>query len=1035
MKTLKWLVCTVGGVLLAGAALASGPNDDIQIDSNLFGEIKARAIGPAVMSGRISAIDVVRSDKNVIYIGTASGGVWKSKSGGLTFKPVFDKYTQSIGALTVDQRHPDTVWVGTGEHCVRNSTSVGTGIYKTTDGGETWQHLGLENSERISAILVDPTNSDVVYVGALGQLWSANEERGVYKTTDGGKTWERVLYVDENTGCASLAMDPQDPNILYAAMWQFRRTPYSFTSGGPGSNLYKSTDGGKTWEVLRNGFPEGDLGRITVAVAPSRPSTLYAVVEARQTALYRSDDLGISWKKMNSSQSVTMRPFYFGHLVVDPKDHNRVYKPGFFTSVSHDGGKTFGNPLMSAQGAAVHPDHHALWVDPDDTRHILLGTDGGVYESFDRAQTWRFFRNLPVSQFYRVSYDLERPYNVYGGLQDNGSWSGPSSKPGGIRNRDWDNLGGGDGFYVFPDPFDNDIVYLESQEGNLVRRHRDTNEAKQIKPYPKPGEEKYRFNWNTPIAFSPTRPGVMYVGAQYLLRSRDRGESWETISPDLTTDDPEKQKQHLSGGLTIDNSGAENHCTIYAISESPVDSAVVWVGTDDGNLQVTADGGKSWSNVVRNIPDLPPHTWCSDVEASRHDRNTAYAVFDGHRNGDKNVYVFVTHDLGQTWRALASEEIGGYALDICEDPVNPDLLFLGTEFGLYVSLSGGRHWVRFKNGVPKVGIREIKIHPREADVILATHGRGILIIDDITPLRQITQEILASNVALFESRPTYLTVQTGQQEFNGHDEYVGPNPSEVATITYYLKRRHIFGDMRLEIYNAEGELIKTLAGGKRKGINRVDWPMRLKPPKVPPAKTLAFGALFGPLVEPGTYTARLIKGADTLETNIEIRYDPRYPHTEADRRLQHETVMKLYHMQERLAYLAAAVTEARDAARERAEALKKGDGLAKDLRRFADELDALHKTLVATRSGAITGEEQLRERVVSLFGAVNSYGGRPTQSQLQRVGTLEQELGDANARFQRVIAKRLGSLNSKLKKKKLAEIEILTEEAFRKRKS
>lgn len=1014
----------------------SNKSNDIKLDSNIFGEIKARAIGPAVMSGRISAIDVVNSDKNIMYIGTAGGGVWKSKSGGVTFSPVFDDETQSIGAIKIDQSNPQTVWVGTGEHCVRNSTSVGTGLYKTTDAGETWEHMGLENSERISAIVIDSQNSDVVYVGVLGHLWNANEERGVYKTSDGGKTWELVLKVDENTGCASLAIDPQDPSILYAGMWQFRRKAYTFTSGGPGSNLYKSIDAGKNWEILRNGFPEGDLGRITVAVAPPRPNVVYAVVEAKKNALYRSDDLGIHWREMNSSQAVSMRPFYFGHLLVDPKDHNRVYKPGFSFSVSHDGGKSFGNPLTSPQGGSVHPDHHAIWVNPDETRHILVGTDGGVYESHDRGQTWRFFENLPVSQFYRVSYDMERPYHVYGGLQDNGSWSGPSSSPGGISNKDWDNLGGGDGFYVFPDPADSDIIYLESQGGNIVRRHKSTDEAKGIKPFPKQGEEKYRFNWNAPIAFSPTRPGVLYIGSQYVLRSMDRGESWQTLSPDLTTDDPEKQKQSESGGLTVDNSTAENHCTIYTISESPKDAKVVWAGTDDGNLHVTTDDGVSWSNVVSHIEGLPANTWCSDVEASLYDRAAAYAVFDGHRNGDKKAYVFKTTDFGKTWQSLATDNIEGYTLDICQDPVNSELLFLGTEFGLYITLDGGKQWVHFNNDLPKVGIREIKIHPREADVILATHGRGLFIIDDITPLRQLQKEMLTQNVALFESPPTLLKVRTGRQEFNGNAQFVAQNPSETVNITYYLKKRHIFGDMRLEIYDEAGTLIKTLAGGKRKGINRVQWPMRLRPPRVPRANNLAFGALLGPMAKPGTYTAKLIKGKETYETTLRLETDPHYAHSESDRKLQHDTVMKLYHMQEHLAYIAKAVTDARDDAKKVAEKLKKGDKLAKTLNRFADKLDKLHKILVATRGrGGITGEQQLRERVVGLFGDVNRYGGKPTQTQLDRLVAVDKEIENANAQFRKILAKELTSLNKKLQKKKLAPIKILTEKEFEKERS
>lgn len=1010
-------------------------NDVIKIDTHTFGEIKARAIGPAVMSGRISAIDAVNSDPRIIYIGTAGGGLWKTENAGTTFEPVFDKYTQSIGAVRIDQVYPDTVWVGTGEHCTRNSTSVGTGVYKTMDGGENWQLVGLEDSERISEILIHPKDPNTVYVAALGHLWDSNEQRGVYKTSDGGKNWQRVLYVDKNTGCTSLAMDPQEPDILYAGMWQFRRYPYKFNSGGPGSGLYKSTDGGKSWRKITAGLPDSVLGRITIAVAKSRPSVVYAVVEAKKTALFRSDDLGETWKEMNSSFTVTARPFYFGHLVVDPKDHNRVYKPSMTLGVSNDGGKSFSDPFSGGGfGGGVHSDHHALWINPKDSNHLLLGTDGGVYESHDRGRTWHFFKNLPVSQFYRVSFDMKRPYNVYGGLQDNGSWAGPSSSPGGIENRDWENLGGGDGFYVFPDPADDDILYLESQGGNIVRKHISTLEVKRIKPYPKPGEEKYRFNWNTPIAFSPTNPNVMYLGAQYLLRTTDKGDSWETISPDLTTNDPEKQKQHKSGGLTIDNSSAENHCTIYAISESSEDAKVIWVGTDDGNLQVTTDGGKTWINVVKNIPGLPANTWCSSVEASHFDRATAYVTFDGHRHGDKRVYVYKTTDLGMTWQSLASDAIEGYAHDIKEDLVNPGLLFLGTEFGLFVSVDGGQQWARFTGNLPKVGVREIAIHPREGDVILATHGRGIMIIDDITPLRHITPEILSSDVAFLPSRPSTISIPASIQQFTGDDQFVGPNPSEVATITYYLKKHHIFGDMRVEIYDPQGTLIKTLPGGKRRGINRVEWAMRKRPPRVPRAASLAFGALFGPMVNPGTYTVKLHKGDAVFEGKIEIIFDPKYTHSVADRTLQQETVLKLYNMQEHLAYIAEATTSARNQARKRAEGRKKGDRVARKLNDFAGKLEAFSKTLAASRRGGfLTGEEQLREKLTDLYASVSGYAGKPTQSELERMTQLELELKKAENRFRSLIEQELVQINQILTKQKLEPITVLTEAEFRER--
>ncbi|MEW6731748.1 MAG: glycosyl hydrolase, partial [Acidobacteriota bacterium] len=824
--------------LLITLIFAYTASAQIKIDSNTFGGIEARSIGPATMSGRIMAIDAVNNNPSIVYVGAAGGGVWKSTNGGTTFKSIFDKYTQSIGALTIDQTRPDTVWVGTGESCTRNSSSVGTGVYKTTDGGENWQSIGLEKSERISKIIIDPKNSDTVYVAVVGHLWDANEERGVYKTTDGGKTWQRIHYVDANTGCSDLAIDPQENSTLYACMWQFRRQPWTFSSGGPGSGLYKSTDAGKTWRKINKGLPEGDLGRIAIAVAPSRPNIVYVNVEAKKTALYRSEDMGESWQQINSSANLAARPFYFSHLLVDPKDYKKIYKPGFSLTVSRDGGQSF-----SGTSGSNHSDHHALWIDPNNTAEMYLGTDGGVYKSMDFGNTWIFMKNLPVSQFYHVTYDLNRPYNVYGGLQDNGSWMGPSQSPNGIENKDWRNLGYGDGFWVFPDPLDKDIVYCEYQGGKMLRHHRSTGEIKTIPPLPKEGEPDYRFNWNAPIALSPNNPNVIYVGAQYLFRSTNKGESWERISEDLTTNNPEKQKQLESGGLTVDNSSAENHCTIFAISESPKDEKVIWAGTDDGNLQITLDGGKTWTNVVKNLPGLPANTWCSGIEASHYDKAVAYAVFDGHQTGDMKTYVYKTTDSGQTWRSISTDAIKGYAHVIREDLVNPNLLFLGTEFGLFITLDGGQQWAQFTGKFPSVAVRDIVIHPRESDILIATHGRGLYIIDDIVPIRKITPQILQSNVAILESRPSIASLPAQVQDFPGDDEFVGSNLREVAYITYYLKDRHVFGDFKIEIYDSDGKLITTLPAGKRRGINRVEWFMRLKPPKTPPAPTLAGGAL------------------------------------------------------------------------------------------------------------------------------------------------------------------------------------------------
>lgn len=1012
-------------VISAALVASVAAQTTVKLDSNSFGAIEARHIGPATTSGRIAAIDGVNNDPRILYVGSAGGGVWKSINAGTTFKPVFDKYTQSIGAVTVDQAHPETVWVGTGESWTRNSVSVGTGVYKTTDAGDTWKFMGLEDSERIARIVIDPKNSDVVYVAATGHLWNGNEQRGVYKTTDGGKTWQRLLYVDKDTGCSDIAIDPQEPKIVYAGMWQFRRSPYFFTSGGPGSGLHKSTDGGKTWKKLTRGLPEGELGRIALAVAPTRPNVVYAVVEAKKSALYRSEDLGETWTKASSSTSVTGRPFYFASILVDPKDYNRLYKPDYNIGVSTDGGQSF-----TQRGGRAHGDYHAIWVNPHNTFQVFVGTDGGVYVSNDKANTFKFCSNIPVAQFYHVSFDMEQPYNVYGGLQDNGSWMGPSQSPNGVENKDWRNVGFGDGFFVWADPLDKDIVYSEFQGGNVLRFHKSTGEVKWIKPLPKQGEPKYRFNWNTALGLSPTNKKVIYIGAQFLFRSTDKGESWERISNDLTTNDPAKQKQEESGGLSLDNSSAENHCTIVAVAESPLDEKVIWAGTDDGNLQVTRDAGKTWANTVENIQGLPKNTWCRGIEASRFDRGTAYVAFDGHQTGDMKVYVYKTTDFGKTWKSLATDAIKGYAYVIREDRVNRDLLFVGTEFGLFVSIDGGGQWAQFTGNLPPVAVHDIAIHPREHDLILATHGRGILIIDDITPLRQLSSKILESAAYIMDSRPSAITISVGSQDFPGDGDFVGSNPPESATITYYLKERHVFGDMKIEVYNAEGKLMTTLPAGKRKGLNRVQWFMRQKPPKVPPAPNLAGPSLTGPMVPEGVYTVKLIKDKDTFIGQVKVVADPKSPHSAADRALQQQTVWKLYGMQERLAFVDGVVTDARDKARDRVKKLEIGGVTAKELEAFADKLDALHKTLVATKEGTITGEEQLRERVVELYGWVTQFGGRPTQSVLDRIPVLEKEIADANAAFEAIIGKELPGVNAKLAGKKLDPIKVMTIEEY-----
>ncbi|HYO14412.1 MAG TPA: glycosyl hydrolase [Thermoanaerobaculia bacterium] len=1027
-------------VLAAGLALATQPaaRAQVEIDSYTFGGLEARSIGPAVMSGRISAIAAVPEDPLTIYVGAASGGVWTSKDGGITWKPIFDEHIQSIGAIAIDPQNSKNLWVGTGESCTRNSVSVGDGLYKSTDGGESWQRVGLEDSERIAAVRVHPKDSNTVWACATGHLWNSNEQRGVYKTTDGGKTWKKTLSVDDETGCSDLDVDPQDPSILYAGMWQFRRQPWTFNSGGKGSGLYKSTDGGETWRPLTKGLPEGEKGRIAVAVAPSRASVIYALVEAKKTALYRSDDVGESWREVNSSFNIQARPFYFSHLEVDPTDFNTVYKPGLTLTVSTDGGKSFNNSMFSGFGGGVHSDHHALWINPNNPHELILGTDGGVYMSYDKGNKWRHVKALPVSQFYRISYDMEWPYNVYGGLQDNGSWAGPSRGTAGIQNRHWRNIGMGDGFYAFRAPDDPDLVFVEYQGGEISRLRLSTGENKQIKPLPGKGEPSYRFNWNTPIHLSASEPGTMYLGSQFLFRSRDHGDSWEKISPDLTTNDPKKQEQEKSGGLSPDNTTAENHTTIYAIAESPKNARVIWVGTDDGNVQMTRDGGKTWTNVVGNVPGVPKFTWVSGVEASPHDEATAFVTFDGHALGDMKTYVYKTADFGATWTQLGGDTLkdAGYAHVVRQDPANPDLLFVGTELGLYVSVDGGARWARFTGKLPRVAVRDLAIHPRESDLIVATHGRGVFIVDDITPLRKLTREALEADVVMLDARPSPMVIPAAVQDFPGDDEFVGLNPEEAGIITYYLKKRHVIGDLKVEVFDDKGEKIADLPSGKRRGINRVAWPMRLKAPKVPVSESMVLPfAFFGPRVPAGTYTVKLTQGEKTYSQQIQLVPDPRSKHTAEDRALQQQTAMTLYEMLGRLAYISDSAVSIKDQAAKRAEALPKGDRLRGRLEALVKTVESFAGTLAVQGEGGgvfAASDDLLRERLGALYGGVNGYEGRPSKSQLDQVTVLQAEIDEAAAKLESIQTGDLAAVNRELEKRKLEPIRVKTREEWEK---
>jgi photosystem II stability/assembly factor-like uncharacterized protein len=1028
-----WLLA----LLLCSSAIAQTPT--VKIDSETISGLGARNIGSAAMSGRIAALDAVQEGKRLtIYVGSASGGVWKSTNGGTTFKPVFDKQlVQSIGAVTIDPKNPKTIWVGTGEAWTRNSVSVGDGVYKSVDGGENWANVGLKETERIAKILVDPSDANTVYVCAPGKLWSDSDERGLYKTSDGGKTWTKVLKgANASTGCSMISLDKQNPKTIYAGMWDFRRKGWTFRSGGEsattpsGSGLFKSTDGGATWTELKTenapGLPPKPWGRVAVAVAPSKPNVVYATIEAviPKDGLYRSDDGGKTWQALDRSAAMISRPFYFATLIVDPQDENKLYKPNYNLVVSTDGGKSFSNVA-----GGTHGDHHDLWINPNNTDHLIAGDDGGIWYSYDGGNKWWKGDNLPISQFYHVSVDLERPYRVYGGLQDNSNWVGDSQYPGGITNSRWENVGGGDGFWVFADPSDPDYVYAESQGGYIRRINRRTLESRDIQPLPRYKEGKLRYNWNTPIHLSPTQRGTIYLGAQFLFRSRDHGQSWERISPDLTTKDPEKQKQEQSGGITPDNSAAEMHTTIYSIAESPKNANVIWAGTDDGNLQLTRDGGKSWTNVVANIQGLPKNAWVSYLDAGHFNEGTVYATFDLHTFGDLRPYVYKTTDFGKTWAQLVAPDSGvrGYAHVVKEDLVNQDLLFVGTEFGLWVSLDGGKQWAQYKGGeLPNVAVRDLAIHPRDHDLVIATHGRGIWIVDDITPLRALTPAVLAQEASFIQARPTAQRLQAYGGWVNGDAAFVGANPTGDVVITYYQRKRHIFGDMKIEVFDAAGKLLGTVPSSKRRGLNRATWAMRMPPPKTPPAATAA-GPGVGPRLLPGIYTVKLIKDKQVYTTQLQIAPDPRVKHTAEDRKAQFDLAVKLYNQLGEMTFAVERINGVRQALEERAAKLPAEDALRQRLQTAAVQADAVRQKIVATKEGgAITGEERLREYLASLYGEMVYYEGRPSQTQVERADALARELADVVREFDAWAAKELAGLNAALAGKQLEPIKLLT---------
>ncbi|MDG2387096.1 MAG: hypothetical protein P8M02_06750 [Flavobacteriaceae bacterium] len=853
--------------------------------------ISPRNVGPGGMSGRITAIDVVNNNRATIYVGTASGGIWKSTSGGVNWIPLFeDQLTASIGALAIQQSNPDVIWAGTGEGNPRNSLNGGYGVYRSLDAGKTWTSMGLEKTRHIHRIIIDPTNPDVVFVAAIGSPWGAHPDRGIFKTTDGGLSWEKILYANPKTGAADLIMDPTNPNKLVAALWEHKRDPWFFKSGGKGSGLFITVDGGKNWTKKTNddGLPEGDLGRIGLAMAHNKPNIIYALIEAKKNALYKSVDGGDHWIKVNDKPEIGNRPFYYSDLFVDPQNENRVYSVFTYVNVSEDGGKSF-KELMPAYNAnnGVHPDHHAWWIHPEDGSFMIDGNDGGLNITRDGGASWRFVGNIPVGQFYHISVDNEYPYNVYGGMQDNGSWRGPAYvwKTQGIRNSYWQEIAFGDGFDVVPDKDDSRFGYAMSQQGNVSRYDWKTGNNYGVRPTHPDPDVMLRFNWNAAIGQDPFDNSTVYFGSQFVHKSSDKGLTWEVISPDLTTNDPEKQKQSESGGLTLDATGAENHCTLLVIEPSPLQKDLIWTGSDDGRVHITQDGGKSWIELTKNLKQLPEGSWIAQIKASNKQAGTALLVANDYRRYDYAPYVFKTTNYGKSWERLVDEkDVFGYALSIVEDIETDRLLFLGTDDGLYYSTDAGSNWTKFDSKVfPTVSTKDLVIHPREHDLVIGTFGRAAWVMDDIRPLRAIAKnkELSSKAVHIFEPPTAYLAAyqQPTGSRFGGDALYNAENRKYGSMLTYFYNKSNKGekDSLTLKIYDGERH-IRTLKkkAPKETGFHRWYWPLNEKgvnrPSRSEQKRKTEPG---GVRVKPGIYKVVLEHKEGQSETEVTVLTDPR----------------------------------------------------------------------------------------------------------------------------------------------------------------
>ena len=1046
---------------LAAAALVAlitqlplGAQSSLEADA--LKRLTWRSIGPANQAGRISVIVGVPGDPFTFFVAGANGGIFKTTNGGTTFHGVFeDKPVVSIGAIAIAPSDPMIVYAGTGEENPRNNASIGDGMYKSTDGGEHFEHIGLPESDKIARIVIDPKNPDVVYVAVLGREWGPSEERGLYKTTDGGRSWKRVLYVDPQTACSDVDIDPTNSNIVYAGMWTYRRYAWYLDSGGKETALYKSTDGGATWKKLTNGIPTM-LDRIGVAVSHSDPAIVYMISETTNFdgELWRSDNAGDSWRVVNTDPQLAFRPFYYSDIRVDPGDPNRVYSLGGSLWMSDDGGRNFRTIARD-----VHGDHQALWIDPKNPRRILSGSDGGFQVSDDGGLNFEVINNIAFTQFYHINYDMQKPYMLCGGLQDNGTWCGPSNSllSEGIRKNDWFTVGGGDGFFAVPDLKEPWRVYTDLQGGVISVIDTRSGADRSISPYPNRigsvgdamENHKYRYNWNSPIALAPDGQTV-YFGGNVLFKSTTHGQSWEVISPDLTTNDKSKQKS--SGGpITVDNTAAEFYCTILTIAPSMLDPNVIWVGTDDGNVQVTRDGGKTWTNVVKNIQGLKPNAWIPTIDASPFDAGTAYVAADHHQDDDYAPYAFMTTDYGKTWKSVTGTGLPkrGWMHVVRVDRKNRNLLYAGTELGLYGSWDNGAHWLSIGNNIPAVAVRDVQIHPRDNDIIVATHGRGAYILDDATPLQQLGTA-MTTDFTLFDVREATRWTIWGKDGNLGQKVYKADNPPSGAIINYYLKAAPK-DDVVITIADKAGKTIRTIrAAPKNAGVNRTVWDLRYDGPRqgpsfggrgggrgavgaegAPAAEGAGGGGRFGggPAVVPGEYVVK-VRAAGKEETKtVKVDMDPRVPVSAADLQAQLDAALTLRDMTsrvnltvERANSLVQQLTTLQDRLKRSPVRTTTTDGPAPGdlLNAVNAALDASKKLLEddLTRPYPSMGYRQyprLREEIQSLSGSVSRAVARPTDPEALRMKELQQELDEAIGRLNRIQTDQVGKINEMMK--------------------